>query len=416
MSQITNYIRSLPEQSFESIKTHFTDMGCKISEDGERYMISIPIELDTTDKPFLHYAVGTIFSKNTNELLCFGFPKTIEMNKDSFPIEGSFYASEYIVGTLLRAYWDGTIWRLTTNGNMNAYESYWISSKSFGELFDACLSRIYKSPTIFSRSPLVEKLNKSYCYQFLLSDPTVHLHQNIKPYIYHVGTFNLTTNSYINTVVSSTLHTPIVHTFNNKEELEAHLVQNREVLGYIVYTDVNSQTPRYKYLKDSFAKMKELLGNTPNMYLRYLECKYEGREIELLMNVPSIRYYSSWIEKCLSEITTTAYSLYVEKYIKRQTEMFINYFYRPILHDLHMKYNELRTANPDDKSKAKITMTIVHDIIHKYHPKRLHFILNGLKYLNTMEIIDPTTQEPAEAVVEQTPCPCATESTMIECD
>lgn len=390
MSQIIDYIQSLPEQTFEFIQAHFTEMGCKISDNEQSYMISIPNNMDLAEKPFLRHAVGSIFTKNTNRLLCFGFPKTSDVDSSQFPIEETFYASEYIVGTLLRAYWDGKIWRLSTNGSMNAYESYWISEKSFGELFDSCLSRIYNSSTTFNHSPLLNTLKNSCCYQFLLSDPTVHLHQNIKPYIYHVGTFNLDTYSYIQTYISNKIHSPKVHTFTTKDQLIQHLSNSREVLGYILYTDSQTQTPRYKYLKDSFSRMKELLGNTPNMYLRYLECKSEGTDIELLMSVPSIRYYSSWIEKCLHEIITTSYNLYIEKYIKRQPEMFINYFYRPLLHDIHMKYNELRRSNPENKSKAKINIGIVHEIITKYHPKKLHFILNGLRYINTMNVVDPT--------------------------
>lgn len=402
MSQIIDYIRSLPEQSFQFIKTHFTEMGCKILEDGNRYMISIPNDLSIDEKPFLRQAVGTIFAKDTNNMLCFGFPKTIDISKNDFPMEGQFIASEYIVGTLLRAYWDGELWRLTTNGSMNAYESYWISSKSFGELFDACLGRIYKETTVFSRSPLVELLNKDYCYQFLLSDPSVHLQQDIKSYIYHVGSYDINNQVYVDTNITKTIHKPIVHTFNTKDELEAHISKNREVLGYILYSNKDTQTPRFKYLRESFSYIKELIGNTPNMYLRYLECKHEGRGTELLMNVPGARYYSTWVEKSLYNICTTAYNLYVEKYIKRQPEMFVNYFYRPILHDLHMKYNELRAANTEIKSK--MNLAIVSEVIHNYHPKKLHFILNGLKYLNTMTIIDPTLQQPGSNMNTQEPC------------
>ncbi len=403
MSQIVEYIHSLPEQSFESIKTHFTEMGCKVSEDGDRYMISIPNDFNTDDKIYLRHAVGSIFQKNTNQLLCFGFPKTVEITATSdFPINGQFNASEYIVGTLIRAYWDGSLWRLTTNGNMNAYESYWISTKSFGELFDACLSRIFKAPTIFSRSPLAEKLNTNHCYQFLISDPSVHLHENTKSYLYHVGTYNLNTNSYIEETIMPTIHKPIIHTFSSRDELDTHMGKNKTLLGYIIYTDSSSQTPRFKYLKPHFSYLKELIGNNPNMYLRYLECKYENREVELLMNFPALRYYSSWVEKCLSTIITTSYNLYVEKYIKKQPDMFINYFYRPIIKELHMKYNEAR---------VKITMATVAELVHKSHPKRLHFILNGLKYINTMDIIDPTTQQgQTDEQVEQSPEePCCQE-------
>ncbi len=405
MSVLIQYIRSLEDQTYEGVKNHFVGMGLRVMEDGDRYMITVPNEMDLSDKPYLQFAIGTILNKSDHSIRCVGFPKTMDVDKNAvFPMNGAFCASEYIVGTLLRAYWDGEMWRLTTNGNMNAYESYWISQKSFGELFDACLSRIYKSTTVFSRSPLVDKMNTNYCYQFLISDPSVHLDQSVKSYIYHVGTYDLSNGTYVYDVeLMDKIHKPRTHVFSTREDLENHLKKSKGVFGYILYPSENSstQSSRYKYLTDHFSYLKELIGNTPDMYLRYLECKYEGRSNELIMNFPSIRYYSSWIEKCLSDIVQTSYQLYVEKYIKKQPELFVNFFYRPILGDLHKKYNE---------GRIKINLKTVNEIVHGYHPKRLHFILNGLKYIETRNIIDPSTVvEPSTNCCLVTDCSPATD-------
>lgn len=391
MASIVSFIESLSKESkgFENIKTTFESLGCKVIDNISTYMIYAPNNLFVSAKEpvdeKLQHAIGSIFTKDTNKLICFGFPRTLDYTSDMTIPEtlknSKIVASEYIDGSLLRAFWDGSYWRLSTNGSINAYDSYWISEKSFGELFDSCLSRIYKFNTTFSKSPLVEKLDKSCCYQFLIKHPDVHIDQTTKPFIYHVGTFDLNNLCYVEKTSLNTFRKPKIFSFSSIEEMISNLKD--EIKGFVFYSEnnIDTQTPRFKILSDKFIYLRKLIGNTPNLYFRYLECSHEGTSAELLTNFPSIKYYSSWVERSLSEIIRNSYSIYVEKYIKRQPNIFINYFYRPIIRDIHKKYFE---------TKQKINIQIVSNIIRSYHPKRLLFILNGLKYLNTNDVIDPT--------------------------
>jgi hypothetical protein len=379
MSSLVSFINSIDNNSFENIKRTFEDLGCRVSDNVSSYMIYSPLD-SSSNHPILEHCVGSIFSKETNRLLCYGFPKTFDYTNDIEWKNGNIVASEYIDGSLLRAYWDGSVWRLSTNGSINAYESYWISEKSFGELFDDCLSRIYKTTTTFSRSALIEKLDKNCCYQFLIKHPSVHIDQTTKPFIYHVATFDLTTLCYVEKTALNTIRKPKTFEFDSIEKMKSSL---GDMKGFVFYPmdSVDTQSHRYKILSERFVYLRTLLGNTPNLYYRYLECKHQGISNELIANFPSIKYYSSWVEKSLFEIIRNSYNLYVERYIKRQPDMFINFFYRPVIRDLHKKYLE---------TKQKITIPIVSNLVHGYHPKRLLFILNGLKYLNTSEVYDPT--------------------------
>jgi hypothetical protein len=389
MSQLVQYIRSLEDTRYDYVKEHFSTRNCRVIDSGDYYMIyasndfSVYQEQSNEFKDAVVYAVGTILQKNTNEMVCYGFPRTLEIKEnDSAPFVGSLVASEYIDGTLLRAFYDGTNWRLSTNGSINAYASYWISPKSFGELFDDCLTRIYGNTVSFPSSPLVNRLDKEHTYQFILTDPSVHMQKSSKSFIYHVGTFSNRTLQYVNHTLENSIRVPDTFTLDSYEELVQKLTQSKGVQGYIFYSTVvaNTQNVRYKLLEKTYVRSRQLIGNTPNMYLRYLECKADGTDAELLTQFPALRYYSSWVDKCLSVISKSIYHLYVEKFILKNKTVDINFYYRPIVYELHGNFM---------KSQDKVTYLTVYQLLSSYHPKRINFILNGLKLIQTVDFVNP---------------------------
>jgi hypothetical protein len=387
MSTICDFIKDL---SFTAVKEHFTSLNCRVLEDGDRYMIVPPNEIPVEVFPHLSQAVGTIFTKETNKLQCYGFPKTLDLPENptfsgNSTVNGKIIASEYIDGTLIRAYHDGTMWRLTTNGVMNAYNSYWISEKSFGDLFDDCLSRIYKTKTVFSTSKLAECLDKTCSYQFILSSPSVHLISSKTPksFIYHVGTFSNDTLEYVARFMDSHIHSPKLEVFSTIDEIRAKLHTSK---GYILYSesDEKTQSPRYKLLSPEYIKLRKLIGNTPNLYLRYLECMADGTDKDLLYCFPNVRFYSSWVDKSLVQITKTVFNAYVDKFMKKNKEMYINYFLRPLLYELHGDFM---------KSQERVTYETVIKKLRSYHPKRINFILNGLGFIKTGDVEIPEVKE-----------------------
>ena len=389
MAQLVHYIRSLEDTSYESVRDYFTARHCRVTDSGDHYMIyasndsSVYEELSNDFKNAIIYAIGTILKKNTNEIVCYGFPRTLEIkeNKDS-PFVGSLVASEYIDGTLLRAFHDGSNWRLSTNGSMYAYNSFWISTKSFGELFDDCLSRIYGNTVNFAASPLVSYLDKECTYQFILTDPSVHLKQSSKSFIYHVDTFSNRTMKYVDHTVDESIRIPDKFTCASYEELVQKLSTSNGVQGYVFYSTIykDTQDVRYKLLEKTYRRSRELIGNTPNMYLRYLECKAEGTDVELITQFPILRYYSSWVDKCLTIISKAIYHLYVEKFIMKNKTVSIDFYYRPIVYELHGNFM---------KSQEKVSCQTVYNLLTSYHPKRINFILNGLKLIHTIDFVNP---------------------------
>jgi hypothetical protein len=388
MSTLSDYIKTtLTDPSFSSVKEHFTSNGCRVVDEGNNYIILPPSDIPESVFSVLSHAVGTILTKDTNNLVCYGFPKTRDYTPET-TLNGNIVASEYIDGSLIRAFHDGTMWRLSTNGVINAYNSFWISDKSFGELFDDCLSRIYKEKSRFSESKLAKMLDPTCSYQFILSHPSVHLIHSIcsktpKSFLYHVGTYSNKEHAYVSSPMDKHIHSPKTEVVSSLAELQVKLPGAK---GYILYSEADkaTQSPRYKLLSPEYLGLRKLIGNTPNLYLRYLECLAEGTSKELLYCFPNLRFYSSWIDKCLGEISRIVFGAYVDKFMKKNKEMYINYFLRPLLYEIHGDFM---------KSQERVTYETVFKKLTSYHPKRINFILNGLGKIKTGDVELPTVDE-----------------------
>lgn len=390
MSHITAYIRSLPTKDFESVRDHFTGKRCRVLDNEWSYMIvpssdySVYADESLEFRMAVEEAVGTIFRKHDNTLLCFGYPKTHELTETSeSPFvqpdgeECPIAAHQYLGGTFIRAYFDGYYWRLATNGALDAYNNYWISNKSIGQLFDECLSRIYRKPCQFASSPLVQKLDVSYTYEFILQHPEIHLDVFERPFIYHIGTFDNRRLIYVSARADN-IPPPLMTYFGSLKEAIVSIHQ-KNMLGYTLFavSDEVTQSPRFKILHPTYKRQLLLLGRTSNLYLRYLECKADGLDKELLNAFPSIRHYSSWVEKSLSSIARSIYQVYVQKYMKKRADTVVNYYYQPILTAIHHYYKQTGIRVGEDSIYGEIS---------NYHPKRINFLLNGLEFIKTGDV------------------------------
>jgi hypothetical protein len=384
MSHIINYISTLPFADFENIRDHFVAKHCRVLDNDWSYIIvpagdySIYADESLEFRTAIEQAVGTIFRKCDNALLCFGYPKTHELSaKDEVDLGGDIIATEYLGGTLIRAYFDGYFWRLATNGAIDAYNNYWISNKSIGQLFDECLSKIYRTPTTFTTSPLAKMLTPYYTYQFILQHPELHLEVFNRPFIYHIGTFDNQRHVYVKASADH-IPPPLMGKFSSYKEVVATMLE-KNILGFTLCLAEDSvkQMPRYKVIHPGYKRKLSLLGRTSNMYLRYLESKAEGCDKELLATFPSLRHYSSWVEKSLSTISQSVYQVYIKKYIKKQVDVFINYYFQPILSALHQNYK---------RTGVRIAEDSVYGEISNYHPKRINFLLNGLEFIKTNDV------------------------------
>jgi hypothetical protein len=382
MSQhLITYIQSLADTSFEAVKTHLIEKGFRIHDEGQLYMICA----GTSSDDISNGAIGTILNKETHELVCYGFPKTIDMEiTDNVPFSGKVVCSEYIDGSLIRAFYDGNSWRLSTSNVINAYNSYWISEKSFGQLFDNCLG----DSSNFSTSFLANSLDKNCSYQFIVCHPKVHLDGVSSPTLYHAGTYCVKSHSYVDRSVTGDITKPKSEVIEIPPETSCGsiLLLSSFSKGYIMYSvdDEKTQSPRFKVLSSEYSARRKLLGNTPNMYLRYLECLADGKATEFKSSFTNLSAYCDTVEASLDRIAKEVFDIYVHKFMKKNKEVFINFYLRPFVYELHGNFM---------KTQKKVTEDIVKETFMKYHPKRINFILNGLGMITTGDVVLPKIEE-----------------------
>jgi hypothetical protein len=364
MSQLLEYINSLPDSSFDSgVKAHFEALGLEVKEEGPRYMLVLKAQAQAHA---IKQAVGTILTKDTNLVCCMGFPLTVDAACEIPPMEaGPFVVSNYVNGTLVRAYYASDCWKLSTNCVINAYESFWGSEMSFGDMVDDCLQEQ------FSKSSLATVLNPAYSYQFMLQHPK-DCHNHPAPLLHHIGTFNNTTLQYVHR--DEVLNHPKVVSWKPSQTMETFAKVQQHVLalaatGVIFHPQGQETTARYKLLHPAFEARRALLGNTPDFHLRYLECLATGTGPYFLCEFPHMLPLAITVQKALMAVTRDVHALYLEKFIKKNLTVPVLYAYRPILYALHGLYKQTR---------QKITYQVVQGLIQSYHPPKQLFIFKSV--------------------------------------
>ena len=398
MSNLSNFIRTCePYQLlFSDVKELFEAKQCRVIDNETTYMIVPPADFTVFDgetpefRAAMEHAVGTILSKSDHGVVCFGFPKTHDAHVVA-PVAGRLVATEYLGGSMLNAFCHQGVWRLATNGSLDAYNNFWISSKSIGALFDEMLCRVYRMSTTFATSPLASKLNPRYTYQFVLQTPEIHFEMAERPMLFHVGTFDNTAHVYLDDERADRLPQPKIAVFNDLSGVLAYVKgmdSNSFGFTFTTQADHKTQTPRFKVLTDSFTRKQQLLGRTSNMYLRYIEAKAEGIDQELLRSFPSMRKFSSWVEKSVFDIAKKTVKIYMEKFVNKNHNIPVDFYLRPVIAAAHANYTQ---------NRVRVSVESVTRQLFAEHPKRLNFILNGLGYLNTGDVRLPPLEAAAPA-------------------
>ena len=108
---------------------------------------------------------GDIYDKKTNELICTSGNQHIVVRGRGSIHEDVESAYPCFDGTLIRAFYHNQKWQLATRKKINAFDSHWSESLSFGELFE----NISKTPVEY----LIYSLDENFAYSFLLLSPNV---------------------------------------------------------------------------------------------------------------------------------------------------------------------------------------------------------------------------------------------------
>ena len=275
-------------------------------------------------------------------------------------------------GTLLRLFFDEHRWILSTHKRINAFDSKWSSSKSFGELFlDALIYyftegegkgklNIELPDDVFDQ--FCNRLDTKYVYTFLLrtnQDTKIVCDPPEFPTVYFAGLFEQGKWTSGNPTL---LHAPEQKTFTSIEELEAYVeaVNPLEHQGVIV---ILPDGTTIKVVNPLCLRYKLVRGSEPDVRMSYFRLRKSDDDLKLFQKLfPRVN-----VEKMEEELFTMAkylHRMYVRRYIKKQ--------FTTIHPTLFYVMKQAHAWHCLDRSHNIVTLDKMMDVVEEQSPTQLH--------------------------------------------
>lgn len=277
-----------------------------------------------------------------SKIVCFSPPKSMTYSEfcDTHSAK-QIVSEEFVEGTMVNVFWDGTDWKKATKSKMDALCFFFDTNGAFNRLFEETLQSVNLD---------LNALNKSYCYSFVMQHPgnrLVTAFTEIKLYL--ISAYYIE-NSSVDTTVT------VVETIQKDPVWESTRVQFPEVLDWDLKTPIGVMPytmmgvsfkdlvsgDRCKLRNPAFEYVRNLRGNQPKLSYRYLELRKMGKVVEFLNFYPEhsaqFRYYQTNLHK----YTNTLYNLYVNIFIKKNIQLdTADHKFQINLKRLHSHYREV---------------------------------------------------------------------------
>ena len=330
----------------------------------------------------------SVVLNSANNVVGFAPPKSISSDIfiKMYPEKNdNLIAQEFIEGTMINAFWDPTIglsgsWEISTRNTIGATSSFFkgANKKTFRDMFLEAAKESNLS---------LERLNKDFCYSFVLQHPDNRIVVPFKtPVLYLVALYkiqivdgNILVYSHLMDNVKqfdwgqANIKFPQTYQWDTYSELiEKYASMNTpyDVLGVVVY---NNQTgERMKIRNPVYEQVRNLRGNQPKLQYQYLSLRKEGRVSDFLKFYPENKKEFSLFRDQIHLFTNTLFSNYISCYIKKERPLIeFSEQYRTHMFNIHKIYtDELR------EKKQFITNTVVIKYVNNLHPSLLMYCLN----------------------------------------
>lgn len=290
------------------------------------------IKCTPEDNDLVKQCRGIIF--NGDECILKAFPYTLEYNHTEIKEisntitninEWTFFEAHE--GALVRVFYYGSKWHISTHRKLNAFRSKWASQESFGASFkNALLSNeeinecfrkaLPRGENIIDRFEETLDKNKQYMFLILNSEnnrivcsPPEH------PTVYHVGTFvtgklSLNEETLVQkpkSVVFQTIHELVSYV----EKISYKHLQG--VIGFNTFT--NTQV---KIVHKDYQDLFNVRGNEPSIKFRYIQCRMKPELVKSLEYLyPTMKTAFEEIENNIYGVAQFIYNAYVERFIRR---------------------------------------------------------------------------------------------------
>jgi hypothetical protein len=333
---------------------------------------------------------GLIFKNQDDKVLVAStFPYTEEFSVsnidvvDSIIKEGTWKYYKSYEGTVIRIIHDeqdGVMKRvISTHKKLDAFESYWGSDKSYGELFKTEIDRMHTSQKINNEhafNDFLDSLDSNYNYTFLLlsnDDNKIVASHNNK--ILFIGCFERNNHKYTTDVNISFLH------FERPEEIEIKTTE--DIMTYVtkvVYKDCQGviairqdDFKLFKVINDKYKEKSMLRGNNSNLIYRYFFLKKNDQDmfidyLDLFSNKKELFLQS---EYDFLELCKYVHMVYYQRHIMRSF-VFVNPVFHSILKKIH-------TWHLLDKKNNICTLDAVIQHVSDCDSKTLFYLLKEMK-------------------------------------
>lgn len=317
---------------------------------------------------------GMVFDKETDKLLFRPYSYTPEYTLNNVP---SFDLQEYTVlpsyeGTLIRVFYHDK-WYISTNKKLDAFQSKWGSSVSFGKYFCEALEyefatnptlkeRILQS-TIDERESILDKflstLDKQCAYFFLLKNNTQN--RLVSPTneisrIYHVGTCRMTEEPLTITLDGDIGVTkPQVLKFKDWNDLSNYITYlSTDTQGLIF---INNQR-QFKIFSDKYKYYYDLRANNNSIKYRYLELRSDPeKRLDFVNLYPERKEMFERVERRIEGLCKKLLEDYCERYIRK--------LYNRVPREEHNLLKQCHEWHCSDRQNNKISIKQVRDVVSK---------------------------------------------------
>jgi hypothetical protein len=357
------------------------------------------VNCQKTDSSLLQQCRGVVFDKD--KLVLKTFPYTIELSEhsDKQEIINNINLSECEVydsfeGSIIKMFYYGGKWFVSTNRKLDAFRSKWASRESFGFFFKQALQYEFENnerikDSGISFNPETDNvidvfaenvLSKDKQYVFLLLNNVenrIVCDEAVRPTIYHVGTYidgdlRMDEDIYI--------PYPLKHSFEDTEDLFSYVnkVDYKKLQGVIVFAPNNVQ---YKILNIDYQDLYRARGNEPSINFRFLQVRMDKVKNDMLRYLypDKIKTFEHY-ENNLFDVSKNIYESYVQRFIKKQfvtlpTEEFK---VMSMAHEWHQL----------DRENNRITHTKIIEILNDQPPINLNRIMRRIKFDKKNEALD----------------------------
>lgn len=322
------------------------------------------------DSPLLKACRGVVFCGN--ELVLNAFPYTPEYNESEVDselinVERCRFFDSY-EGTLLRIFYYGGKWYVSTHRKLNAFRSKWASRHdSFGDIFVRALKQtLDKGLDEFTATLDPERqymiLIRNTAENRIVSQPPTET----EPFLYHVGTF---TNSVLSLNDSIGLPKPTEHTFDDISALVSY-VQNidpNRLQGLIVFDNGR----QFKVLNKMYQTLFRARGNEPSLNYRYLQVRMDTELSNIFRSLyPEAQKNFDRYEEILRQIAKEIHTAYMDRFVHKK--------YVVVAKERYVIVSKCHEWHCADRSRNLVTLDKVLEVMNEQTPTLLNKMIRPL--------------------------------------